>query len=80
MEEGNIINNKENDTEKVNFMGAAAICKENVDVIIPDEEVQPGVIIPEIHLLQDQSKFHNFKNRLISNENHPRILNGKNLI
>ena len=61
MEEGTI-NDKENDTEKVNFMGAVAICSKNVDVNIPDEEVQPEVIIPEIHMLQDQSSESNEDN------------------
>ena len=53
MEEG-IITNKENDTKEVNSVDAVAISNKTVDVIIPDEEIQPE-IIPEIHLPQDQS-------------------------
>ena len=49
MEEG-IITNKENDTKEVNSVDAVAISNKTVDVIIPDEEIQP-----EIHLPQDQS-------------------------
>ena len=51
IEEGN----KENNSEKVNFVDVVAICNDSVDGIILDEELQPEVIIPEIHLLQDQS-------------------------
>ena len=53
MEEGNI-KNEENDTENVNLTAADATCNESVDVIISAEEVQPEVIIPEMHLAQDQ--------------------------
>ena len=49
MEEG-IITNKENDTKEVNSVAAVAISNKTLDAIIPDEEIQP-----EIHLPQDQS-------------------------